>query len=592
MAPAHKHVLNSAATLVVDSLKGLITLNPKLKLDEAQRVIYTPPTKSRVALLSGGGSGHEPAHAGFVGAGLLDAAICGNIFASPNVAQIKRGMDLVTREKGALIVVMNYTGDALHFGLGVEQHRSEGKPGDARVLLVGDDVAVGREMGAIVGRRGLAGTILVYKAASALSDKGADLDQVETLAKYVASRLGTLGVGLDHCHVPGTKGGESHLQADQYELGMGIHNEPGTSKHTIGTTAELVDAMLSKITDTTDKDRSFVPFKNDGSDEVVLLVNNLGAISELELGGITNEATKWLQSKKIKIRRVMAGTYMTSLNMPGFSLTLLLLPGEGSNEPYSSKDVLELLDAPASAPGWAWSSSSEPGVVGEKVEHEAAAHKGKEVDLAPQDGKLFLEAISRACYALIEAEPELTEQDQIAGDGDAGLTLEAGAKGVLKAIQEGRIKGTNVLEDIHAIGEVVEYDMGGTSGALYSIFFAGLGKGLRDVAAGGKTTTPEIWSKAGAAALATLYKYTRARPPSRTMVDPLDAFIQALSAKGLSASAEDALAAAEKTKELVAKAGRGAYVNQEDLKKRMVPDPGAWGIWRIVDGLRGYEVKK
>lgn len=118
-------------------------------------VIYAPPSASskRVALLSGGGSGHEPAHAGFVGPGLLDAAICGNIFASPNVAQIRRGIDLVTRDKGALIVVMNYTGDALHFGLGVEQHRSSGATGDARVLLVGDDVAVGRQQGSIVGRR-------------------------------------------------------------------------------------------------------------------------------------------------------------------------------------------------------------------------------------------------------------------------------------------------------------------------------------------------------------------------------------------------------------------------------------------------------
>ena len=121
--------------------------------DSSSPVVYTPSTKPRVALLSGGGSGHEPAHAGFVGRGLLDAAICGNIFASPNVAQIRRGIELVTREKGSLIVVMNYTGDALHFGLAAEQYRSAGLPGDVRVVLVGDDVAVGREQGSIVGRR-------------------------------------------------------------------------------------------------------------------------------------------------------------------------------------------------------------------------------------------------------------------------------------------------------------------------------------------------------------------------------------------------------------------------------------------------------
>ncbi|WVQ85069.1 dihydroxyacetone kinase [Cryptococcus sp. DSM 104549] len=591
MAPAHKHLLNTPQTLVVDSLKGLATLNPAVKLDEAQRVIYTPPTAPRVALLSGGGSGHEPAHAAFVGPGLLSAAIAGNVFASPNVAQIRRGLELVTRDEGALVVVMNYTGDALHFGLAAEQHKSLGKKGDVRVLLVGDDVAVGREQGTIVGRRGLAGTILVYKVAAALSDKGANLDAVEDIAKYVASRLGTLGVGLEHCHVPGTRAGESHLAANEIELGMGIHNEPGTSKLELSTVGNLVDEILQKITDITDKDRSFVPFKNDGSDEVVLLVNDLGAVSELEMGGITNEAVKWLQAKNIKVRRVLAGTYMTSLNMPGFSLTLLLLPSAGDkSSPYSSEQILEYLDTPASAPGWKWHAAAEPGKIGEKVEeaHVPVAEDG--AVLPPTDKSAFLAAITRSCKALIAAEPELTEQDQIAGDGDAGLTLEAGAKGILKAIEQGKLKGENTVEDIRVIAEVVEEDMGGTSGALYSIFFSGLGKALRDAAVDGqKSTTPEVWSKAAASALETLYKYTRARPPSRTLVDPLESFIQSLPSKGLSASADHALAAAEKTKELVAKAGRGAYVNQEDLKKREVPDPGAWGVWRIVDGLRGFE---
>ncbi|WWC99517.1 dihydroxyacetone kinase [Kwoniella sp. B9012] len=590
MAPQHKHLLNNPATLVVDSLKGLVNLNPEVKFDEGQRVIYTPPSKPRVALLSGGGSGHEPAHAGFVGKGLLDAAICGNIFASPNVAQVRRGVELVTREKGALIVVMNYTGDALHFGLAAEQHRASGKPGDVRVLLVQDDVAVSREQGTIVGRRGLAGTILVYKIASALSDQGADLDTVEDVAKYVTSRLGTIGVGLDHCHVPGTNVGESHLDDNQLELGMGIHNEAGTHKLELPSIAQLVDQMLSKITNTDDPERSYVPFKNDGSDEVVLLVNNLGAISELEIGGITGEAVKWLQSKNIKTRRVLSGTYMTSLNMPGFSLTLLLLPGKSESSTYSSSQILEYLDAPASAPGWAWTSGKEPGVVGAKVDEVVQEKKGKEVDLAPTDSSEFLAAITRSCKALIAAEPELTQQDQIAGDGDAGLTLEAGAKAILKVIESGKLAGKNVIEDIGVIAEVVEEDMGGTSGALYSIFFAGLGKALRDAAnQGNKQTTPDVWSGAAKQALDTLYKYTRARPPSRTLVDPLEAFIASLPSKGLNGAAEDAHKAADKTKELVAKAGRGAYVNQEDLKKREVPDPGAWGIWRIVDGLRGFE---
>lgn len=181
---------------------------------------------------------------------------------------------------------------------------------------------------------------------------------------------------------------------------MGIHNEPGIQKLPLKSTAELVETMLTKITETSDKDRSFVPFKGDGSDEVVLMVNDLGSISELEMGGITNEgqsyytpcspsywhvtdvrdvAVQWLQKKNIKVKRVLAGTYMTSLNMPGFSLTLLLLPN-GSDEPYSSKEILSLLDASASSPGWKYYSAKEPGQLDAKAA-EVAVPKSKEVDL-------------------------------------------------------------------------------------------------------------------------------------------------------------------------------------------------------------------
>jgi len=193
--------------------------------------------------------------------------------------------------------------------------------------------------------------------------------------------------------------------------------------------------------------------------------------------------------------------------MPGFSLTLLLLPRSGDK--YSSSQILDLVDSPANAPGWAWSSKTEPGKIGAKVEETHSVSKGKEVDLPLADGQEFLEAIKRACYSLIEAEPELTKQDQIAGDGDAGLTLEAGAKALLKAIKEGKLSGKNAIEDIGAIAEIVEEDMGGTSGALYSIFFAGLGKALRDEAGkGAKSTTPEVWAAAAAEALKILYKCT------------------------------------------------------------------------------------
>ena len=222
--------------------------------------------------------------------------------------------------------------------------------------------------------------LFVYKILAALSKTGADLDAIESLGKYIATRLVTLGVGLDHCHVPGTRKGDSNLSDTELEIGMGIHNEPGALKEPIRSAYELVGDMLSRLTDTSDADRSFVPFSGIG-DQVLLMVNNLGSISELEMGLIVDQALSWLNSKGFKVRRVLSGTYITSLNMPGFSLTLLLLPRRG--EQYDTQTVLEYLDEEVDAPGWKWNSRKEPGVIQSNdpsvVERKKAA---REVSLA------------------------------------------------------------------------------------------------------------------------------------------------------------------------------------------------------------------
>ncbi|KAG8950773.1 Dihydroxyacetone kinase 2 [Tulasnella sp. 424] len=534
------------------------------------------PPQDQVSLISGGGSGHEPAHAGFVGDGMLSAAVCGNIFASPNAVQIRKAIELVGNPKGTLIVVKNYTGDALNFGLASEQYKAAGGTGDVRVLIVGDDVAVGRTQGGIVGRRGLAGTILVYKIAAALSRSGASLDEVEATAKQVAENTGTIGV-------PGTEEAESHLGGDEIELGMGIHNEPGNQRlKPLPKLSKLIDQMLAMLTSTTDKERSFVPFQNDGNDEVVLLVNNLGAISELEMGAIAGEAVSWLKNHNFKTRRVLVGTYMTSLNMPGFSLTLLLLPRPNSNDGSSGAKLLELLDEPTEAPGWKWHSRSELAFADEasaSKESETKLNTESSESLRAEDPKAFVEAIKRAANEVITAEPEITRQDQIAGDGDAGLTLKAGAEGVLKAISDGRLTGDNVISSVMTLAQVADERMGGTSGALYSIFLSALAKGLKDAASSSSTADLGVWAKTAAAALTTLQKY------------PLTAFVEALP-NGLLGAVDAAKKAADETKKLSAKAGRAAYVNQEDLAKANVPDPGAFGVAVIVAGLAGVESPK
>ncbi|EPT00901.1 hypothetical protein FOMPIDRAFT_1023465 [Fomitopsis schrenkii] len=589
-----KHFSNAPELLVVESLQGLCSLNPQIELDTADKVVYVAkPDRSKVALICGGGSGHEPAHAGFVGDGMLTAAACGSVFASPNTSQVRRAIDLVENEKGTVIIVKNYTGDILNFGLAKEQYAAEhpAKSDKVKFVIVGDDVAVGRTQGKIVGRRGLAGTVLVYKVAGALAKRGGSLNEVYNIAEYVSSHLGTVGVGLEHCHVPGTAAAESHLKDNEIEIGMGIHNEPGNRRVSpIPSLDQLVPQLLELLTNTSDPERGFVPFK--GKDRVVLLVNNLGGTSELELPGVVREVRAALDKQGFKIERILAGTFMTSLNMAGFSITLLQLP-DGSDPSAPSADlILSLLDEKPDVPGWKWASTSPPVASGEQVKTGQLRPAGapQAIKLRAEDPKAFGEAVKRACDAIIAAEPEITRMDNIAGDGDCGLTLQDGANGVLKALQSGSVSGQDVVGSVIAVSKVAEEKMGGTSGALYSIFFSALAQGLQTHHNNADTLSPALWAAALSSALEKLYTYTRARPPSRTLVDPLDAFVRRLSESqgaDLKGAVEQAAAAALKTRDLEAKAGRSAYVEGDILKNERVPDPGAWGVKAILEGFVG-----
>ncbi|KAJ7760126.1 dihydroxyacetone kinase [Mycena maculata] len=584
-----KHLMNDPDTLVVDSLVGLCSVNNQLAFDPSSKVVYKSKLdRSKVALICGGGSGHEPSHAGFVGEGMLSAAVCGSVFASPNSSQVRRGIDLVENDAGTLILVKNYTGDVLNFGLAAEQYAAEhaGKSDKVKFIVVGDDVAVGKIQGGMVGRRGLAGVVLVYKIAGALAAQGASLDEVYSVAQWVAGRIGTIGVGLEHCHVPGTAPPASSLLPTEIEIGLGIHNESGNKRLSpVPPLSELIPLLLDYITSTADAERAFLPFKGDGKDEVVLLVNNLGGMSELEVGGVVRAAREELGKRQIVVSRVLSGTFMTSLNMPGFSLSLVLLPrAEDAAAPKASV-LLSLLDAPAQTPGWKWTAAAPPVTPTPLAPaSSASAKKAAASGIGAAQPADFLAALQRACAALVAAEPEITRMDTITGDGDCGLTLKAGAQGVEKEIAARNITGTDLVADVVAIAKVAETHMGGTSGALYSIFFSALAQGIQASAAGQSTATPELWGAALAAALTKLYTYTRARAPSRTLVDPLAAFVQAYP-QGFAGAVKAAAAAAEHTKDVDAKAGRSAYVDTAVLSREKVADPGAWGVKTILEVL-------
>lgn len=326
-------------------------------MDEANKIVYRNPARAtpdrHVAVVSGGGSGHEPGYSGFVGAGLLSACVCGTIFASPSTDQIRKCLmrRVPADSQGILVVVMNYTGDILNFGVAIENARAMGKK--VAMLVVGDDVGVGRAKSGKVGRRGLSGTALVLKVCGALADMGANLEECIRVGDLVKDNVVSLGASLSRVHLPGRPYAEAYdeekrLGPGLVEIGMGIHNEPGCEKVNEDL-PKVVEIMLAQLLDPGDKDRAYVPFGP--SDKMVLLVNNFGGVSNLELGAIVTEVTVQLKRKySLHPSRIYAGTIVGSLNGPGFGLSLLKVKDTGLGP---GKSILELLDAPTEAAGWA-----------------------------------------------------------------------------------------------------------------------------------------------------------------------------------------------------------------------------------------------
>ena len=548
------------------------------------KTIYLRPdaASQSVSVVSGGGSGHDPSFAAFVGPGLLSAAVSGTIFASPSAEQVKTCIQDLLPETttGVLVVVMNYTGDVLNFGIAVEKARAAGV--NVEMVVVGDDVGVGRAQGGKVGRRGIAGTVLVQKIAGALAAQGAHLTDVRAVATLVRDNVVSIGASLSHVHVPGhAPAAIDESEVGGVEIGMGIHNEPGSEQSTSDLPG-VVKTMLKYMLDPNDEDRGFLDVSS--SDQTVLLVNNLGGVSLLEMGGITNEVVEQLVLLYgIQPVRILSGTFMTSLNGMGFSVSLLKLQDTGLPQ-----SMLDLLDAPSECCGWSaaikGSTWTQPPSQ-TRSPRSGASKANQPCSLQFTDPQQVKQILTAAMDRVIAAEPEITRFDTLVGDGDCGTGLQRGAEAVLHLLRNTTDPPSDAALFLDAVTTVVETSMDGTSGALYAIFLHALAHGLRAQASeGAHEVTMRVWARALAAATRSLGEYTPAKPGDRTLVDALQPFVEELEANGdLRRAAAAAERGAKKTKGMKARLGRTVYVGGDGYEE--VPDPGAHGLAVLLGGF-------
>lgn len=323
-----KKIINQPNDVVSETLRGIEKAHPELKYTEGLEVISRRQKKQgKVGIVSGGGSGHEPAHAGYVGTGMLDAAVAGNMFSSPSPDRIIKGIEEANGGAGVLLVIKNYSGDIMNFEMAKDMAEMDDIQVEA--VVVKDDVAV-PDSTYSTGRRGIAGTVFVHKIAGAKAETGASLQQVKAAAEKAIANIRSMGMAMTPCTLPAVGKPGFSLGEDEIEIGMGIHGEPGVERTNVKTAAEAAEILLGKILEDYDFSGS----------EVALMVNGLGGTPLMELYILNNEVQKILEEKGIKVHKTLVGNYMTSIEMAGCSLTLMKLDSE----------LKELLDAPCNTP--------------------------------------------------------------------------------------------------------------------------------------------------------------------------------------------------------------------------------------------------
>jgi len=562
-----KKFLNRPENAVEEMVEGLAVLDPGAMRLPGHKVMIRADSEQlrerQVAIVSGGGSGHEPAHAGYIGAGMLSASVIGAVFTSPDTDSIVAAIKAVAGKPGTLLVVKNYTGDRLNFGLAAEIARSEGIP--VEMIVVHDDVALNGN-GSATGPRGLAGTIFIHKIAGAAAAEGMPLAEVAAIGRAAIASLATMGVSLSAGTSPSVGKPSFELGDNEMEVGLGIHGEPGVTRTDLRPADELSEALLAEI----------LKYGTFGDERrVVVMINNLGATTEMELAILARHVVPFLEKKGFTVERLYAGTFLSSLDMAGVSISVL-----GVSDRW-----LRWLDAPTTAPAWPNMRRQPPrtAVASSQMETTVIAQARSaglgqtRSEMAPKLKRMII----AACEALIEAEPELTEMDRITGDGDLGTSMKRAAIAIQEKLESYPLD--DIPATIKALGHTLRQELGGSSGPLYGVLFLRCGRVLEQKGVIGLAQ----WAEAVEEGSRAISQLGGAKPGGRTMLDALDPFVRSLktaagnaSLGALSAAIEEAKKGADQTAQMKPSLGRSSYLGSRVLGHR---DPGAVAVVTWLD---------
>ncbi len=573
-----KKIINKPETVVIEMCNGMAMAHPELEFLQKYKILKKKEiNKNKVSLISGGGSGHEPAHAGFIGKGMLDAAVCGDIFASPSQIQIYQSIKETASDKGTLLIIKNYSGDMMNFKNAAYLAEEDGIKVD--YVKVDDDIAVNDSL-YTVGRRGVAGTVLVHKVAGAAAEKGMELAEVKSAAENAIANVRSIGFAFTSCTVPAKGTPTFEIADNEMEYGVGIHGEPGIKREKVIPADELAERMVTSLIE---------ELNLKSGDEATLLVNGFGATPLQELYLLNNSVNSVLAEKNIKVYRTFVGNYMTSIDMAGASVSLLKMDEQLKNLIDSESDTPAFkVNGPVESIPYVNMKLNDQQNV--EVSHEMTVDSSHSIiknnEITLENMKFIVDKMSES---IIKNEVPFCELDAHAGDGDFGMSVAKGFKQLRREWDEiVEHSSSNIGEFLDACSMVIMEYCGGASGPIWGSAFRAAGKNAESKE---KLTTLEFGQMMKAALEGVQKTGERsfgrgAVVGDKTLVDALapcadriievannDSSVDIIDA--LKEGAKAAVAGAKETEKIAARMGRAGTVGERSIG---YPDAGAYGL--------------